>query len=325
MNREAGSQRYIYRTEGVCPPEIHFRIEGEVIREICFVGGGCPGNAQLVGRLVEDQPLEKILGLLDGIECRNNTSCPDQLLRALTLVRNGKLLPSRSFRITADTRKRKHLALVGDLGGRLEVWKALAAEIKKTGIRTLHCLGNLTDPSREPHKLLRALIHERALLAIQGEGDWLLAGNQSGLLSDAEKEYLSHLGQAVSFRLGNRKGLGFFGQYLQDLPGYSDFEPYSLEMNMVVNLTRFMEDETVFPALEAMIPQFEAKVIVFSQRQKWGHWTIGNVDFISLGPAWQDNQLAWGILEERPGQVQFRIERRPLKIKDKGSRDEDKE
>ena len=79
---------------------------------------------------------------------------------------------------------------------------------------------------------------------------------------------------------------------------------------MVANLTRFMEDETVFPALEAMIPQFSVQVIVFSQIQKWGHWQKNDVDFISLGPAFQENKLACGILEERAGRVHFRVEER---------------
>ena len=118
-------QRYIYRTQGVCPPEIHFRIEGEVLREVSFVGGGCPGNAQLVSRLLKDQPLERFFDLLDGIQCKNKTSCPDQLSKALRKVQQGELLPSRSFRIVADTQPRKQLALVGDLGGKVEVWKAL--------------------------------------------------------------------------------------------------------------------------------------------------------------------------------------------------------
>jgi uncharacterized protein (TIGR03905 family) len=310
------SQRYIYRTQGVCPPEIHFRIEGEVLREVSFVGGGCPGNAQLVSRLLKDQPLERFFGLLDGILCKNKTSCPDQLSKALRKVQKGELLPSRSFRIVADTQPRKQLALVGDLGGKVEVWKALSAEIKKLGIEAVFCLGNVIGPSLNNNELLRVLRKERHLLALQGERDWAAAGEARGagpadFFGEKEKAYLSSLGQVVSFQLGNRKGLGFFGQYLQDLPGYSDFEPYALEMNMVVNLARFMEDETVFPALEAMIPQFSVQVIVFSQIQKWGHWQKNGVDFISLGPAFQGDKLSCGILEERAGRVHFRVEERP--------------
>lgn len=317
MSPISGLQRYIYRTQGVCPSEIHFRIEDELLREVRFVGGGCPGNAQLVSRLLKDQPLDRFADLLDGIECKNKTSCPDQLSKALKKVQQGELFPARSFRIVADTQPRKQLALVGDLDGKVEVWKALSSEIKKLGIEAVYCLGNLTGFSQGTNELLRVLRKERQLLAIQGERDWAVAGEVRETSGSAEsfgkkeKAYLSDLSQVVSFRLGNRKGFGFFGRYLQDLPDYSDFEPYALEMNMVVNLTRFMEDETVFPALKAMIPQFSVQVIVFSQIQKWGHWQKNGVDFVSLGPAFQGDKLVWGILEERAECVHFRVEERP--------------
>jgi uncharacterized protein (TIGR03905 family) len=307
--------RYIYRTRGVCPPEIHFRIEEGVLREVSFVGGGCPGNAQLVSRLLKDRPVELLFDLLDGIRCKSKTSCPDQLFRALKKVQQGELLPSHSFRIVADTQPRKRLALVGDLGGKVKIFKALSSEIKKSGIEAVYCLGNLIGASPGSGELLGVLRKERHWLAIQGERDWAAAdlGREGGAcpLGKKEKAYLSGLGQVVSFQLGKRRGIGYFGRYLQDLPGYSDFEPYALEMNMVVNLARFMEDETVFPALEAMIPQFTVQVIVFSQIQKWGYWRKKGVDFISLGPAFQEGKLAWGILEERAGRVHFRVEERP--------------
>ena len=172
MSTNPDQQRYIYRTQGVCPPEIHFRIEGGLLREVRFVGGGCPGNAQLVSRLLKDQPLERFSGLLDGIQCKNKTSCPDQLSQALRKVQQGELLPARSFRIVADTQPRKQLALVGDLGGKVEVWKALSPEIKKLGIESVYCLGNLIGISLSPNELLRVLRKERHFLAIQGERDW---------------------------------------------------------------------------------------------------------------------------------------------------------
>jgi hypothetical protein len=97
--------------------------------------------------------------------------------------------------------------------------------------------------------------------------------------------------------MGKRKGVAFFGDYIQMFPDFSDFEPFALEMNMVCGLTGFMQDESVFPALEAMIPQFQADIILFSQIEKWGHWQIGGKDFISVGPALQNNRLSWGILQ----------------------------
>jgi hypothetical protein len=109
------------------------------------------------------------------------------------------------------------------------------------------------------------------------------------------------------FHLADRKAVGFFGAYLQALPGFSDFEPYALEMNMVCNLTRFLQDEEVFPALESMTPQFGAQVVLFSQPRRWAHWRIGGVDFISVGPARSRGGIAWGELQAREEGVAFQI------------------
>lgn len=106
--------------------------------------------------------------------------------------------------------------------------------------------------------------------------------------------------------------MAFFGQYIQNLAGYSDFEPFALEMNMVCNLTQFLQDETVFPALEAMVPQFEAQIVLFSQIRKWGQWTMGGIEFISVGPALSDNALAWGLMEATDGGIRFRVIRAGL-------------
>ncbi|MBW2707533.1 MAG: hypothetical protein JRD84_14660 [Deltaproteobacteria bacterium] len=72
-------------------------------------------------------------------------------------------------------------------------------------------------------------------------------------------------------------------------------------------MTNFMQDETVFPALEAMIPQFQADIIIFSQLKKWGHWHIAGKDFISLGPASDEKGLAWGLLEVVDEKIEFKI------------------
>ncbi|MBA4392267.1 MAG: TIGR03905 family protein, partial [Desulfobacca sp.] len=109
---KAEPHRYIYRTQGVCPPEIHFQIEGDLLKEVRFVGGGCPGNAQLVSRLLKDRPWETLFELLNGCPCKNKTSCPDQLALALQKVQQKELLPARSFQIVTDGQTRRRLALV---------------------------------------------------------------------------------------------------------------------------------------------------------------------------------------------------------------------
>jgi hypothetical protein len=102
-------------------------------------------------------------------------------------------------------------------------------------------------------------------------------------------------------------GLAFYGSYLQELPGYSDYEPFALEMNMVTNLTQFMTDESVFPALEAMTSQFQVRLIVFGQAARWGHWRVGGVDFIGAGPAAAGDRLRWGLLAVREGRTDLEV------------------
>jgi hypothetical protein len=111
----------------------------------------------------------------------------------------------------------------------------------------------------------------------------------------------------AGFALQEKKGLIFFGDYIQALPDYSDFEPFALEMNMVCGLTDFMRDESVFPALETMIPQFKVDIVIFGQLKKWGHWHLAGKDFISIGPALDAKGLSWGRLAVAHGKIDFQI------------------
>jgi hypothetical protein len=200
--------------------------------------------------------------------------------------------------------------LIGDLGGRGEILEVLLEQVRKEEVDTIYCLGNITGNSLVNRELL-GLIRKESVLAIQGELDFRYAQGDEPVdfpsLELKERDYLVRLPHMVSFQLGDERGMGFFGQYLQNLPGFSDFEPFALEMNMVCDLTHFLQDETVFPALEAMVPQFEAQIILFSQIKKWGHWTIGGIEFISIGPAMHDKELAWGLLERSGEGIDFKI------------------
>ena len=74
---------YTYKTHGTCSRQILFDIEGNAVKNVKFIGG-CSGNLQGVAKLVEGRPVDEVISLLNGIKCRNNTSCPDQLAKALT-------------------------------------------------------------------------------------------------------------------------------------------------------------------------------------------------------------------------------------------------
>ena len=72
-----------YSTKGTCSKQIIFDIDAEhKIHNVKFIGG-CSGNLQGLARLVEGKTPEEIVPVLEGIRCKQNTSCPDQLATAL--------------------------------------------------------------------------------------------------------------------------------------------------------------------------------------------------------------------------------------------------
>ncbi len=74
---------YTYKTSGTCSREILFEIEDGKVKNLRFIGG-CNGNLQGIGALVEGMKVEDVIARVEGISCGGRpTSCPDQLARAL--------------------------------------------------------------------------------------------------------------------------------------------------------------------------------------------------------------------------------------------------
>lgn len=74
---------YSYQPKGVCPIQIDFDINGDVITNIKFTGG-CNGNLKAVSKLVNGWTVEQIEEALSGNTCgRKPTSCADQLAKAV--------------------------------------------------------------------------------------------------------------------------------------------------------------------------------------------------------------------------------------------------
>lgn len=70
---------FIYETENVCPMQISFDIDGNIISNIQFMGG-CNGNLKAIAKLVDGWTVEEIEEKLKGNLCgRRPTSCADQL------------------------------------------------------------------------------------------------------------------------------------------------------------------------------------------------------------------------------------------------------
>ena len=80
----------IYKTSGTCSCAINFEVEVYIIKSVSFTGG-CNGNLQGISRLVEGMKVEEAISRLKGIRCGfKNTSCPDQLARALESLEAAK-------------------------------------------------------------------------------------------------------------------------------------------------------------------------------------------------------------------------------------------
>lgn len=75
-----------YKTQGTCSSAIDLEVENGIIKSVSFTGG-CNGNLQGISRLVEGMKVEDAIARLKGIRCGfKNTSCPDQLARALESI-----------------------------------------------------------------------------------------------------------------------------------------------------------------------------------------------------------------------------------------------
>jgi len=72
-----------YMTKGVCSAAIDFDVENNVLKNVKFTGG-CSGNTQGVAALVEGMEIDEVIKRCKNIKCGfKNTSCPDQLAKAL--------------------------------------------------------------------------------------------------------------------------------------------------------------------------------------------------------------------------------------------------
>ena len=81
-------KKFNYITDGtVCSESIDIEINDD--GKISFVrfNGGCPGSLTAVAALVFNKTPQEAADILNGIKCgEKNTSCPDQLARALKKI-----------------------------------------------------------------------------------------------------------------------------------------------------------------------------------------------------------------------------------------------
>jgi len=75
--------QFTYKTKGVCSVSIVIDIEGDTVKSVKYTGG-CHGNLQGISALVSGMRIDDVIEKLENIRCGfKNTSCPDQLAKAL--------------------------------------------------------------------------------------------------------------------------------------------------------------------------------------------------------------------------------------------------
>lgn len=81
--------KFQYRTQGTCSEMIDFEIVDGKLHNVQFYGG-CHGNLQGIGKLVEGMDANEVIAKLGGIRCGyKDTSCPDQLSKAIRFAMKG--------------------------------------------------------------------------------------------------------------------------------------------------------------------------------------------------------------------------------------------
>ena len=81
---------FTYSTRGTCSRQILFDVDdNNNMHNVRFIGG-CGGNLQGIAKLVEGKNIDEVAATLAGIRCRNNTSCPDQLSKAIAEYKAAK-------------------------------------------------------------------------------------------------------------------------------------------------------------------------------------------------------------------------------------------
>ncbi len=73
-----------YKPTGVCSKQIDIEVdENNIVQSVEYIGG-CNGNLKGIGSLVKGMKVEDVIEKLKNIKCGyKNTSCPDQLAKAL--------------------------------------------------------------------------------------------------------------------------------------------------------------------------------------------------------------------------------------------------
>ncbi len=80
------AKMFTFYPEGVCSVMMEIELDGDTIKDVVFTGG-CNGNLSGISKLIKGMKAEEVIEKLEGTRCGfKETSCPDQLSKALRLA-----------------------------------------------------------------------------------------------------------------------------------------------------------------------------------------------------------------------------------------------
>ena len=81
-------KKFTFYPEGVCSMMIEIELDGDTIKDVVFTGG-CNGNLSGISKLIKGMKAGDVIEKLEGTRFGfKDTSCPDQLSKALRLALN---------------------------------------------------------------------------------------------------------------------------------------------------------------------------------------------------------------------------------------------
>lgn len=295
-----------FKPKGICPKEIHLDIEGGVLKELSFLGGGCRGSSYLVSKLLQGKPVGELIPLLKGIPCREGTSCPDQVARALELDQKEGL-PVAEMNILTIKERWKRIGIFSGIHGDLQSLERVLEQLSTKKLDRLICLGNLTGEGFFHEEIIFSLVKAKAIILLSPTDLKIV---QRGEAAGPGKEFLFQLPALLEFRLGQLRGMAFHGGTMEQIPGYSEYGKYGADINAIVYLSNYLMDEYVYPAFETLAKQFRANLYVFNHTNAPLYKTLPNRHFVNVGkinPV-EGDKGSYAILEAKGDQlvVEFR-------------------
>jgi uncharacterized protein (TIGR03905 family) len=290
-----------FKPTGICPKEIHLDIEGGILKELSFLGGGCRGNSYLICKILQGRRIEELIPLLKGIPCREGTSCPDQLAKALELDQKEGL-PSAEMNILTVEERWERIGVFSGVRGDLQNLKKVLEQVSSKKFDRLICLGGLMREKFFPEEIIFQLVKAKVIL-LQDPSDLRVGHHKE--VSKPGKEFLSQLPTLLEFRLGKLRGIAFHGGAMEEIPGYSEYGKYGADINAIVYLSNYLRDDHVSPAFETLAKQFWANLYVFNDTDEPSYKILPNRHFVNVGkinPV-EGNKRSYAIIQAKGDQL----------------------